>query len=576
MIKLAGRYLKNYIFYILGALVLIAVQTYVQMVLLMGEMKSILDQGVAKQDMNFVYLTGMKMVLFTVIIGVLTVIISYLTSKVSGIFLCRLRKDCFGKVLSMTPQMFDHFGESTLITRTIDDPKSVVNLLQFLISRVVMIPMVIVCILVLIFIRSKTIFFILLVAFVVALILQVVLEIFAKRSFKIYQSKIDRLNQLVREKITGVRAIRAFGNEQLEEDKGIDLDKQILDAALVANQPMKLMNPVTMIIFNWVMVLIYYVGTNEIKSGLSSISSLILVFQYLSYFIMALSLIPTLVNMLPKAQVSVDRILELLDFGEAKEISSATEEQAPLKGSIECRNLYFGYDKNRPALKDLTFSVPEGSTLGIIGTTGSGKSTLLQVLMGFYEIDSGDILIGGKSIKTLSKKTLLSQFSYAPQKAYVFQDTIRNNVISFDEKISDQAAMEACRVARFDEVLEGLKNSLDTEMAQGGMNLSGGQRKRLSLARAVAKKSPIYLMDDPYAALDAVTESIVSENIKKSLEGKTKIIVSSKINSIKDADNILVLEQGSMVGFGKHEQLLESCPEYKEIYDTQCYLDREE
>lgn len=575
MIKLASRYLKNYLFYIIGALIMIAIQTYVQMVLLMGEMKKILDQGVAKQDMDFVYSSGLTMIIYTIIIGALTVGISYLTSKVSGIFMCRMRKDCYSKVLSMTPEMFDHFGESTLITRTIEDPKAIVNLVQFLISRVVMIPMVVICILALIYIRSKNIFLILLVAFVIALTTLIVLEIYAKRYYKVFQSKIDRLNQLVREKITGVRSIRAFGNEELEEKKGLNHNSEILNAAVKANQPLKFMNPVTMIIFNWVMVLIYYVGTNEIKSGLSSISSLILVFQYLSYFTMALSLIPTLINMLPKAQVSVERVLELLDYGE--NASSDIKKADSLSGqSIECKGVTFGYDKNRPVLKDISFKVNPGETLGVIGATGSGKSTLLQVLMGFYEIDSGELLVSGKPIETIDKKTLLNQFAYAPQKAYVFQDSIRNNINSYNEEVSDEEVLKACEISRFDEVLDGLESGLDTKMAQGGMNLSGGQRKRLSLARAVAKNSPIYLLDDPYAALDAITESVVSENIKKNLNDRILIIVSSKISSIKDADNILVLEEGKVAGLGTHEELLMNCKEYKDIYDTQCYLDREE
>lgn len=575
MIKLLSRYLRHYVLYIAGALVLIAAQSYVQMVLLMGEMKNILDHGVAKQDMSYVYSTGMKMAGFTVLIGILTVIISYLTSKVSGIFVCRVRKDCYAKVLGMTPEEFDHFGESTLTTRTINDPKSVVNLLQLLISKVVMIPMVVVCILGLVFAKSRPVFTILLVAFVSALIILAVLEYYARKRYMVFQKKIDRLNRLVTEKITGVRTIRAFGNEQIEEEKGVALDGQILDAAITANQPMKFMNPVTMIIFNWVMVLIYYVGTNEVRSGLSSISDLILIFQYLGYFIMALSLIPTLINMLPKAVVSVERITELLEYGDDPKANDKESWAVPQDGSIKCRDVSFGYDKKRPVLCDITFSVPAGSTLGIIGPTGSGKTTLLHLLMGFYEVDEGDIIIGGRSIRDMDKKTVFDRFSYAPQKALVFQDTVRNNITAFNENISDEEVMEAARLSCFDEVLAHKAERLDYSIAQGGMNLSGGQRKRLTLARALCKDTDIYLLDDPYAALDAVTESTVSENVKGALHNKTVIMVSSKINAIKDADNILVLDQGCIAGFGKHEQLLESCNAYKEIYDTQCYLDRE-
>ena len=195
--------------------------------------------------------------------------------------------------------------------------------------------------------------------------------------------------------------------------------------------------------------------------------------------------------------------------------------------------------------------------------------------MGFYEVDEGDIIIGGRSIRDMDKKTVFDRFSYAPQKALVFQDTVRNNITAFNENISDEVVMEAARLSCFDEVLSHKAEGLDYSIAQGGMNLSGGQRKRLTLARALCKDTDIYLLDDPYAALDAVTESTVSKNVKGALYNKTVIMVSSKINAIKDADNILVLDQGCIAGFGKHEQLLESCNAYKEIYDTQCYLDRE-
>lgn len=575
MIKLASRYLKHYIGYIVTAIILVAIQTYVQMVLLMGEMKKILDQGVAVKDMDFIYSTGVKMVLYTILIGALTIVISYLTAKVSGIFMSRMRKDCYIKVLRMTPEAFNYFGSSTLTTRTIDDPKAVVSLYQFLISRVIMIPMVVICILGLIYNKSQAIFWILLCAVVCAMTLLALLEIYAKQYNSIFQRKIDKLNQLVREKITGVRSIRAFGNEEKEEQRGINHDEDLYKSALKANQPTKLMNPLTMIIFNWVMVIIYYVGSIEIKNAMCSISDLILIFQYLSYFTMALSLIPTLVNMMPKAQVSADRLIELLDYDCTSEDLSK-ESNWDVKGTIECKNVTFGYDKNRPVLKNISFKVNAGETLGIIGTTGSGKSTLLQVIMGFYKIDKGDILIDNHSIRDINNQTLLSLFSYSPQISYVFQDSVKNNIVSFDEHISEDRIQEACYISKFDEVVPKLAEGLATEMSQGGMNLSGGQRKRLSLARAIAKDAPIYLLDEPYAALDAITEKKVATSIKDAKGNRTKIIVSAKINSIKDANNILVLEQGEVVGFGTHEDLLKTCKEYKEIYDTQCYLDREE
>ena len=577
MIKLLGKYLRDYLGYILATFALITAQTVIQMVLLMGETKRILDNGVANGDMGYIYASAGKMILYTLIIGICTIGTSYMTSKVSGIFLCHMRRDCYKKVLSLTPEDFDRFGGATLLTRTTDDPKAVVNLSQFLMGRVIMMPIVVVCILVMVYINSRSSFAVLAAAVVLAGIIMTVIVIKARPLFGSLQKKVDRLNLLVREKITGVRSIRAFGNEQLEEEKGIAADNDIYKAAIDANRPMKFINPLTMIIINWAIVIIYYMGTSEIKSGLTSISSLILIFQYLSYFLMALSLIPTLITMLPKAQVSGERVYQLLSYeSNAGADIPESEAEVPKDGSVEFRNVSFGYDGGRTVLENVSFKINDGGKLAIIGATGSGKSTLLNLMMGFYRINSGEILIGGVPISKINRKVLLEQFSYSAQKAYVYQDTVKNNITSFHDDISDERIGMACRNSCFDEVLGRLENGLDTEMSQGGMNLSGGQRKRLALARALAKDSRIYLLDDPYAALDAITEAKVKDASLRQLSGKTVVMISSKISTIADADRILVLDNGEVAGLGTHEELLAGCRPYSELYETQCYLDREE
>lgn len=577
MIKLIGKYLKSYIGYICGAFVLIVAQIVIQMIFLMGETKRILDVGVANGDMKYITTSAIKMLIFTLLLGICTIGISYLTSKVSGIFLCHMRRDCYKKVLSLTPEDFDYFGGATLLTRTTDDPKAIVNLAQFLMGRVIMMPVVIICILFMVFKNSKSSFTVLIVAVLMAAIIMVVLEIKARPRFKVLQDRIDRLNLLVREKITGVRSIRAFGNEAFEEEKGIQADKDIYDAAIDANRPMKFMNPLTLIIINWAIVLIYYCGTKEIQKELTSISSLILIFQYLSYFLMALSLIPTLVTMLPKAQVSGMRVSELLEYeSKAGNELSDSEAEVPADGSIEFRNVTFKYENGRTVLNNVSFRVEDGGQLAIIGSTGAGKSTLLNLIMGFYKIDSGEILIGGVPIEKINRKQLLEMISYSAQKAYVFQDTVRNNITAFHNEISDEVIEQACVNACFDDVLGELDNGYETQMTQGGMNISGGQRKRLALARALAKDSKIYLLDDPFAALDAITEKKVKERSFKWLEDKTTVIVSSKIATVVEADAILVINNGAVVGCGKHEYLLEECNLYSALYETQCYLEGEE
>ena len=292
---------------------------------------------------------------------------------------------------------------------------------------------------------------------------------------------------------------------------------------------------------------------------------------------MALSLIPTLVTMLPKAQVSGMRVSELLEYeSKAGNELSNSEAEVPADGSIEFRNVTFKYENGRTVLNNVSFRVEDGGQLAIIGSTGAGKSTLLNLIMGFYKIDSGEILIGGVPIEKINRKQLLEMISYSAQKAYVFQDTVRNNITAFHNEISDEVIEQACVNACFDDVLGELDNGYETQMAQGGMNISGGQRKRLALARALAKDSKIYLLDDPFAALDAITEKKVKERSFKWLEDKTTVIVSSKIATVVEADAILVINNGAVVGCGKHEYLLEECNLYSALYETQCYLEGEE
>lgn len=575
MINLIRKYLKKDIGYILAAFGLIVVQTVIQMVFLLGETKRILDIGVANGNMRYIFFSASKMILYTLLVGICAVGSAYMTSRVSGVFLCHMRRDCYKKVLSFTPEDFDYFGSATLLTRTTDDPNAVVNLVQLFIGRVAMVPIVMVCILVMVYINSKSSFFILVIAVIASGAIMAILERKARPLFGILQKKQDRLNLILREKIAGVRSIRAFGNESYEQKKGIQIDTEIYEAAIKANRPMKYMNPVTLIIINWAVVIIYFMGTNEIRQGLTSISSIVLIFQYLSYFLMALSLIPTVITMTPKAIVSGARILELLEYEPKTEISlSEIEAMIPEDGSVEFRNVTFKYEDGRTALENVSFKIEDGGMLAIIGSIGAGKSTLLNLMMGFYKAQSGEILLGGVPIEKINHHVLLEQFSYSSQKSYIFQDTVRDNITAFHKNVSDETIMEACKNSCFDEVLDKLENGLDTEMAQGGMNISGGQRKRLALSRALAKNSKIYLLDDPFAALDTITEGRAKEAVLNKLRKKTVIMIASKISTISDADQILVLDNGKIAGIGKHEELLKKCKIYRELYDTQCYLER--
>lgn len=568
------KYLREFIPYMIGATLLVVAQTFIQMVLVLGEMENILNKGVLASDMKAIYGSSMKMILFTVVLVLCTIGISFFTSRISGILIGRLRKECYEKTLSMKPEAFDRFGSSSLLTRTVADPKSIVALVQFLISRVIILPVALCCILVITFINSRSIFWAFLISILICVAVLTVFKMFAQKYYGVFQKRIDHFSLVIAEKITGVRTIRSFGNETLEEKNGIEDDRKIMKAAVKANRPLYFMDPIALLVLNWTTVAIYLIAAGEIQRNIISVSNLIYIFQYLSFCIMVLALIPSLINLLPKAVIATNRVLDLLDDpGENDQACIDGFEEKD--GTIEVRNLSFGYKNGRTVLNDVSFTVKGGETLAVVGATGSGKTTLLSLMLGLYQINDGDIRIDGVSVSKLSGKDLLHQYSYATQKDYILQDTIRNNITALHDEISEDDIWHACQSACFDEVVRGVPDGLDEMLLQNGVNLSGGQRKRLMLARAFAKKANIYLLDEPYASLDAMTAKKVRQSIEEELKNKTRIIISSKINDIMHADQILVLDAGNVVGLGKHEELLKACEIYLELYEMQRSLESE-
>lgn len=574
MKKLIVKYLKDFIPYIIGATLLVVAQTFIQFVLLIREMKNILEQGALVSDMTAISRSGVKMIVYTAVLVLCTIGVTYFTSRISGILIGRLRYECYQKALSMSPEEFDRFGGASLLTRTVGDPRSIVALMQFLVSRVLILPVALCCILVIMFITSRSVFWVFLVSILICVFVLLLFKARAEKHFGEFQKRIDHFNLKIAEKITGVRTIRSFAAEKYEERSGIEDDEKIMHAAVKANRPLYFMNPVSLLVLDCTTVSIFLIMGGEIQRNTIAVSNLLVVFQYLSFCIMVLALIPSLVNLLPKAIISSGRVLELLDSASAGEKESSTE-FTEKDGTIEFRDVSFGYENGRNVLNHISFKINGGETLAVVGATGSGKTTLLSLLLGLYQIKEGDILIDGVSVSDIPKKVLLRQYSYATQKDYILQDTIRGNITAFHDEISEEEIMHACRCACFEDVVNAQPEGLDTVMLQNGVNLSGGQRKRLMLARAFAKKARIYLLDEPYASLDAMTGKKVRENIEEELKDKTKIIISSRITDILNADRILVLDSGNAAGLGKHEELLETCGLYKELFDMQRSLEEE-
>lgn len=595
MISLYRKYLKGYWKFIILTLVFVIVQIVFQ-IKLMSEMKLIIQNGVGRKDMAYIIHSGVMMLCFTLGQGLCTVGTSWFSARATTGFTQSLRRDCFKKVLAMSEQDYLVFGGGTLTTRTLADTNQLQNFTINLLRSALSVPILIVAMLIMIYLMNRMLFTILLVSFLLTIAILVFFGARARGAFRILQEKIDGLNRMVREKITGVRTIRAFGNQELEEEKSGIANEETCEAGIVANRPINFLGPASLLVMNWVMVGIYFAGNTQLQMNMVSMSSLLLIFQYVSYFIASLFIVPIMVNFMPKVSVSCERLNELLNYEEQAgrdQGQVSLENQTPglvrknspsadpvpnespadriTAGEIRFDHVIFGYSGAREVIADVTFTARAGKTTAIIGTTGSGKTTIMNLLTRLYSLTFGDITIDGTSIRDMDPAYLRSRMAYGTQRAMVYQDSVRANISAYDDAMTEDRLMAACDAACFTEVLRDLPDGLDSPMAQNGMNLSGGQRQRLSLARTIAREAPIYIFDDTFSALDARTETAVRQNVKEKLAGRTILMVAQKISTIRDADHIVVLDKGRIVGQGTHGELLETCAVYQDIERTQRY-----
>ena len=573
MLSLYRKYLGRYTPFVIATFITTCIIYFVQLCLLLPESKRIIDKGVNLQDTDIIWHSGIMMIVFTVIIGICNLMNAYFSSKATAGFTCSVRKACFTKANSLSPQDFAKFGESTLLNRTMADVANITVVTINALRLWMAIPILIVTELFIIALNNVYIFMVLAFFFIMTVTFLIVFMAKSRKNFEELQKKLDKINLNMRERIVGVRHIRAFGNEKLVYEKSAKGNEDVYDEAISANSKINFLSPIAMVVMNWVVVLIYILGTQQIKEGMASISQLLLIFQYISSFILSLMTIPFLINVLPKGMVSARRINELLNFEPTKYETSQHLKKDKTLGKVEFRNVVFGYSGALDVIADISFTAQAGKTTAFIGTTGSGKTTVMNLMQGLYLPTFGDILIDDISIRNADENWLRSCFSYGTQKPMIFQDTVKNNI---SKTASDERIKQACDASCFSEILAQKNEGLKFQLAQGGMNLSGGQRQRLSLARTVARDAPIYIFDDTFSALDAQTEKKSRKAINNMLKGKTIIMVAQKINTIRDADNIIVLEKGRIAGQGKHDDLLKSCKVYQEIYQTQCYLDKKE
>ena len=528
------------------------------------------DAGVDtdKLQINYIIIAGLKMLALAAISMASGITIMMLSSRVGAKMAKTLREKIFNKVLKFSTKELREFSTASLITRSTNDVQQIQQLLAMLFRTVVYAPIIGIGGVIKVIHQSNTsMAWIIGAAVITILVVVAILFAVAMPKFKKLQDLIDKLNGVAREILTGKSVIRAFNTEEREEQRFDNANTDLTKANIFVNRTMSVMMPMLMLIMNGVSILIIWVGGHNIDQGIMQVGDMLAFIQYAMQIVMSFLMISMISIMLPRASVSANRITEILETEPSIKDKETTKKLDPSKkGLVEFKNVSFRYpDADTEILEDINFTAEPGKTTAIIGSTGSGKSTVVNLIPRFYDVTGGELLVDGVNVKDLSQKELRDAIGFVPQKGVLFSGTIESNIKYSDESMSDEKMIEAAEIAQATEFIEGKDDKYKSEIAQGGSNVSGGQKQRLSIARAVAKDPEIFVFDDSFSALDFKTDAALREALAQRTNNKTNIIVAQRISTILNADKIIVLDDGKIVGQGTHEELFENNETYREI-----------
>ncbi len=529
-----------------------------------------------KVQTNYLFMAGAKMLGVALIGTIAAVIVTFIAARIAAALGRNLRKDVFNKVVGFSNAEFDRFSTASLITRTTNDIQQIMMLIVMGLRIVFYAPILGIGGIVKVVKSGAGMGWVIVVAVVSILSLVAVLFVFAIPKFKMVQKLVDKLNLVTRESLTGMLVIRAFSTEKYEEEKFERANMNLTKTNLFVNRAMSMMMPLMMFIMNGVTLLIVWVGSHRVDSGVMQVGDMMAFMQYVMQIIMAFLMISMVSVILPRALVSAGRVSEVLNTDIAiKNIENPVSFKVEEKGEIEFKNVSFKYPgADEYILKDINFKAKSGETTAFIGSTGSGKSTLINLIPRFYDVTSGEILIDGENIKNVSLHDLREKIGFVPQKGMLFSGTIESNLKYGGEHISDEYMHKAAEIAQATEFISSKESGFNTEISQGGTNVSGGQKQRLAIARALAKNSEIFIFDDSFSALDFKTDAKLRKAINEELSDSTLLIVAQRISTIMNAEQILVLDEGKVVGKGTHKELMENCEVYRQIALSQ--LSKEE
>lgn len=517
---------------------------------------------------QYIIMAGLKMLGISLIIMISAISIMCLSARVAARLAKTLREKVFKKVLSFSNKEFSEYSTASLITRSTNDIQQIQGLIAILFRVIVYAPIIGIGGFLRVLNQSdNSMAWIIGVAIVAILFVVATLFIIAMPRFKKLQQLIDKLNLVAREILTGLPVIRAFNTEKKEEKRFDKANVDLTKTNLFVNRAMSFMMPTLMLIMNGISLLIVWVGAHGIDAGTMQVGNMMAFIQYTMQIVMSFLMISMVSIMLPRASVSANRINEIIETDESIKDSKEPKKLNPSKkGLVEFKNVSFRYpDSDEEVLSDISFTAEPGKTTAIIGSTGSGKSTIVNLIPRFYDVTSGNLLIDGVDIKDISNKDLRKIIGFVSQKGILFSGTIESNIKYGNPNMSDEQMIEAAQIAQATEFIESKPEKYQEPIAQGGSNVSGGQKQRLSIARAIAIDPEILVFDDSFSALDFKTDSILRAELAKKTQDKTVIIVAQRINTILNADQIIVLEDGKVVGKGTHEELIKNNETYKQI-----------
>lgn len=568
MIKLM-KYLKPYALQVITVLILTLAGVFAEL-LLPRFMGNIVDKGITTGDLPYIYKTGGLMLVVTVLGTAATVISRYMSAKASMAYGRDLRSDVFKRVESFSMNEIDKMGTSSLITRTTNDVNQMQNVTIMSMRMMIRAPFMMIGGIIMALSTNIELSKVLLIS---APVLTIIISVIGSKGYPLFkkiQKNIDNLNKVLRESLTGIRVIRAFNKTTYEKNRFNKSNKDLTTISLKVGRLMSLMMPLLNVILNFTIVGVIWYGSKLIDAKNLEVGQLMAFIQYVSQIMFSMIMVSMIFVMLPRASASAERINEVLDMQSEIIDGSQNPKEGKTPGVLKLENVTFKFQNaSTPAISNISFSTKKGETTAIIGGTGSGKTTILNLLVRFYDVTEGQITIDGIDIRDMPQELLREKFGLISQKAVLFTGTIRENIKFGREDATDEEIIEVLKIAQAWDFVNEKEEGLDYILSQSGKNLSGGQKQRLSIARALIRKPEFYLFDDSFSALDFQTDKMLREALKPYTIDSTMIIVAQRVSTIKDADNIIVLDEGNIVGQGTHTELINCCEAYREIVVSQ-------